>query len=185
MVLVSGGGGSWRNENSGNYRFVDQTSQAFQKAIILPHTFEAGPLSRTACEIRYFSRDSSLSTLSIPFATPVHDMAFFLQIPHILQTRSSGVGLFLRKDPERSPMSREFEDSLDISSLGNHRNSVTPFFQIISSFDRLVTDRMHVGIAGAMLGKKVDLYPSNYDKTKAVFDHSMITNFPNVRLREW
>lgn len=185
-VLVSGGGGSWRHANSGNLSFMQRTAPYFRKAIVLPHTFEAGALRAPDTEITYFSRDASMSLRSIPSAFPVHDMAFYLQLPELMRgTTGLGTGFFLRNDPEKNALSVPGSNSNDLSRLGTHRSQVTPFFQLIESYDRVVTDRMHIAIASAMLGKPTALLRGNYGKAEAVYEQSLKTRFPNVRLVEW
>lgn len=54
------------------------------------------------------------------------------------------------------------------------------FVNAIDLFDTIRTDRLHVGIASALLGKRVELHASNYFKIRAVYDFSMRERFPNV-----
>ena len=54
----------------------------------------------------------------------------------------------------------------------------------INRFDLIRTDRLHTGIAGALLGKQVEIYPNSYYKNAAVYDFSL-AHFPGVRFVEW
>lgn len=54
------------------------------------------------------------------------------------------------------------------------------FLQAIASFDAIRTDRLHVAIAGTLLGKQVTLYPNSYYKNRAVYAFSL-RKFSNVR----
>jgi glycosyltransferase involved in cell wall biosynthesis/exopolysaccharide biosynthesis predicted pyruvyltransferase EpsI len=47
------------------------------------------------------------------------------------------------------------------------------FIDAINTLDVVVTDRLHIGIASAMLGKKVYLLDNIYGKISAVYEHSM------------
>ncbi|MFO7902523.1 MAG: polysaccharide pyruvyl transferase family protein [Pirellulaceae bacterium] len=58
------------------------------------------------------------------------------------------------------------------------------FVRYINQFSVLNTDRLHVGIAGALLGKQVNLYVNDYFKINAVYEVSMRQRFPNVSLVE-
>jgi exopolysaccharide biosynthesis predicted pyruvyltransferase EpsI len=49
-------------------------------------------------------------------------------------------------------------------------------------FEEIRTDRLHVAIAGAVLGKSVKFHPNNYFKCRAVFEYSMAHRFSTV---EW
>lgn len=48
-------------------------------------------------------------------------------------------------------------------------------------FERVRTDRLHVAIASALLGKEVQFFANSYFKCRAVFEQSMAGRFPNVR----
>lgn len=70
-------------------------------------------------------------------------------------------------------------------SMG-HRSSAeaTAFelFRYLDRFDIINTNRLHVGIAGALLEKRVRFAPNSYWKNEAVYHHSLREAFPNV---EW
>jgi exopolysaccharide biosynthesis predicted pyruvyltransferase EpsI len=48
-------------------------------------------------------------------------------------------------------------------------------------WDEIKTNRLHLGIAGALLGEKVKFYGNNYYKCKAIYQYSMKNRFPNVQ----
>jgi hypothetical protein len=50
----------------------------------------------------------------------------------------------------------------------------------ISQFDAVQTNRLHIAILAAKLGKEVRLFPNSYYKIKAVFDHSFHESFDRV-----
>lgn len=188
LVLLSGGGGSWRNAGSGNRSFMATAASLFAKSVVMPHTYETGAIGGLGSgnEILYAARDDSLSLKSIPDAFVCHDMAFFLQLPELFAAPASGgTGYFLRGDPERNASAGGLPPGMDLSMQGNHLSNVTPFFQILSGFDKIVTDRMHIAIAGGMLGKQVELFPGNYGKANAVYDLSLKSNYPNVAMMSW
>lgn len=186
LVLVSGGGGSWRNEQSGNFKFVKSVAPAFAKMVVLPHTYETEKIPFNKSDVLYIARDSSISRTAIPESRACHDMAFFLQLPLVLDIpKSKATGVFLRNDPERHPSANSLGAGYDLSSMGNHLSPITPFFQVLAQFSQIVTDRMHVAIASAMLGLEVELYPGNYNKSVAVYSHTIQRFYPNVVLRSW
>jgi exopolysaccharide biosynthesis predicted pyruvyltransferase EpsI len=43
------------------------------------------------------------------------------------------------------------------------------------------TDRLHIAIISAMLGKTVEMYDNNYGKNRSVYEHSLASRFPNIR----
>ena len=54
-------------------------------------------------------------------------------------------------------------------------------FRFVNQYDEIRTNRLHVAIAGALLGKVVKFYSNSYFKNKAVYDFSMKDHFPNVQ----
>ncbi|MGB7419743.1 MAG: polysaccharide pyruvyl transferase family protein [Erythrobacter sp.] len=42
------------------------------------------------------------------------------------------------------------------------------------------TDRLHIAILSALLGKSVDMYDNNYGKNLSVYEHSLAGRFPNI-----
>jgi hypothetical protein len=57
------------------------------------------------------------------------------------------------------------------------------FLRAVDAFPIVRTDRLHVAIAGAMLGKQVWLYPNSYYKNRAVYEFSLRA-FSNVHFAE-
>ncbi|MEY3394215.1 MAG: hypothetical protein RL346_451 [Verrucomicrobiota bacterium] len=54
-------------------------------------------------------------------------------------------------------------------------------FRFMNRFDEVRTNRLHMAIAGALLGKQVKFYPNNYYKCEAVYRFSLENRFPNVQ----
>jgi exopolysaccharide biosynthesis predicted pyruvyltransferase EpsI len=92
-----------------------------------------------------------------------------------------------RKDLEgtRSEFPR---DNVDLSILFSHwaasemaAYSVTHrILRVINHYQTVRTDRLHVCIAAAKLGKKVEFFPNKYYKCEAVYQYSMRAQYPNV-----
>lgn len=57
------------------------------------------------------------------------------------------------------------------------------FISEINTYRRVETDRLHVGIVAACLGKEVELWANDYFKNRAVYENSL-SGFPNVRFVE-
>ena len=53
--------------------------------------------------------------------------------------------------------------------------------RFINGFEIVRTNRLHIGIMSAMLGKQVDLLDNSYGKIRDVFNHSLRDQFPNVQ----
>lgn len=80
--------------------------------------------------------------------------------------------------------------NFDLSSIYFHwvapemfaRLASRDFLAIADRYDEIRTNRLHVGIAGALLGKRVVLHDNSYGKNRAVWEYSLAGRFPNV---EW
>ncbi len=80
------------------------------------------------------------------------------------------------------------EDNLDASLAFNFgvtspmKASFTVFhlLKFLDAFDVINTNRLHVAIAGALLGKQVNLSSNSYFKCQAVYDYSLKDAFPSV-----
>jgi len=68
-----------------------------------------------------------------------------------------------------------------------HRQRICVARALLNQLSRVAqiqTDRLHVSISGALLGKPTELYAGSYYKNKAIFEHSMQANYPNVEFRD-
>lgn len=54
--------------------------------------------------------------------------------------------------------------------------------KFMNHYNEIRTNRLHISIGGALLGKQVKIYPNNYYKCEAIYRYSMKDRFPNV---EW
>ncbi|PWS39195.1 hypothetical protein DFH01_08155 [Falsiroseomonas bella] len=52
--------------------------------------------------------------------------------------------------------------------------------QVLSKFDEIRTNRLHVAISAGLIGKPTLFYPNNYFKCRAVWEFSMRDRFPHV-----
>lgn len=97
--------------------------------------------------------------------------------------------LAMRGDAE-SAGERVPNGNLDISELftlldttgADAELSARLFLGWISRYSTVTTDRLHVAIAGALLGKTVSLRPNSYYKCAAVWEHSIRGRFPGVQI---
>ena len=58
------------------------------------------------------------------------------------------------------------------------------FLRAVDLFEAIRTDRLHVAVAGAILGKDVEIFPNSYFKNRAMYEFSL-RRYPNVRFVEW
>lgn len=98
-------------------------------------------------------------------------------------------GRLLREDVE-SARGRSQGENLDISGLcisawANPdlvRLLAATFLRAISMFDEIETDRLHVAIAGGLLGIPVLFHPNSYHKNKSVHEFTISRFYPSVRM---
>jgi exopolysaccharide biosynthesis predicted pyruvyltransferase EpsI len=92
-----------------------------------------------------------------------------------------------RTDQEKSDIDIP-SDNVDLSSIFSYGvDSKEKAFYVcyrllnfINSYEEIRTNRLHVAIAGALLGKEVKLYSNSYYKCEAVYEFSIKGRFPNV-----
>ena len=95
-----------------------------------------------------------------------------------------------RTDREATGIARP-ADNYDLSSIyldwvspeGFARVASRDLLAIADRYDEIRTNRLHVGIAGALLGKRMVLHDNSYGKNRAIWEHSLAGRFPNVEWR--
>jgi len=108
-------------------------------------------------------------------------------VVHSKKRIQSGVLNAFRTDEERTDINIP-DDNIDISLPPSVRLNHETIAEInsrlllmtIDHFKEIRTNRLHIAIAGALLGKEVFLYPNNYFKNEAVYNSSLKHAFPNV-----
>jgi exopolysaccharide biosynthesis predicted pyruvyltransferase EpsI len=148
--------------------------ERFRRVIILPSTFDlAEPivreaLQRTKALVFARERESYEQIRHICNADIGHDCAFFFDFAPY-RRRGDGHLLAYRTDAE------SIRAALPV---GNNDVSVSCFgldhwLWTIARHDTVETDRAHVMIAAAMLGKRVTYSGTNYHKVPAIAAHSL------------
>jgi exopolysaccharide biosynthesis predicted pyruvyltransferase EpsI len=85
-----------------------------------------------------------------------------------------------RTQPSKSDLAKIFSPQGKLHKLGRYRLSAHFFLRAIDRFTLVRTDRLHLAIGAALLGKKVELHSNRYFKNRAVYDFSLRL-LPNVR----
>jgi exopolysaccharide biosynthesis predicted pyruvyltransferase EpsI len=103
----------------------------------------------------------------------------------ILMTPDAGPLRFMRQDGEAKIGRILEENTLDLSTAfefgvvpDTAEKSVWCMFRAIESATHVTTDRLHVGVSCAILGKSCTLLDNSYGKNKGIFLHS-IRRFTN------
>lgn len=184
-IALIGGGGGWNRNWSSTISFTNDAIERYRHTVVLPSSFDPqliADLPRN--NVTLISRASGPSASVADFEC--HDLAFYLQV-----TQTSSIDeipyplICLRRDKERNHASVSPDRNCDISLLGSAESSHLGFLSLIDRFGQIYTDRLHVAIAGAMLGKQVNLLEGNYKKNTGVHSLSLLNNYPNATLMEW
>ncbi len=94
----------------------------------------------------------------------------------------------MRTDGEATEETRPLHN-VDVSKLfdrecngfSDYKKTTEEVFSFLSLFDTVATNRLHVCIPAALLGKEVVFYKNNYFKNEEVFKNSIRDEFDNVR----
>jgi exopolysaccharide biosynthesis predicted pyruvyltransferase EpsI len=202
IIFYAGGGNLVEGKYKNAYHFINNNYRQNREIILLPHTVHGyDELLLSAKNLTIFCREKTsyqnLSAIGFPserlFLT--HDMAFQLSKMEFQDYLMNGKGTAncYRTDKESARPFDMPNDNRDISLSWNgelwHRpdfakNVTHSLASYLSAFETVKTDRLHVAILAAIIGKKVVLYPNNYFKIKAVFEYSIKEAFDNVVLIE-
>ncbi len=183
-LLVVGGGGAWCSHYPHLADSVANIQRrfGFKNIIVLPSTYDR---RYDIDNVTFCRRDHFLSKEHMPKALFCHDMAFFLGRIETSFSAEKGVGNMFRTDIETSGKIDVQEDNYDLSAQGNEKDAAAPFFYHINQYEVINTDRLHVSVAGSLLGKKVRLYEGSYGKNKSIYLSSMKSFFPNTEFMEF
>jgi hypothetical protein len=150
----------------------------FERVIILPSSFDlAEPrvrdaLRRTKALVFARERKSYEQIRGVCSAEIGHDCAFFFDFSPY-RRRGDGRLVAYRTDAESARAG---------VPAGNNDISVTCFgldhwLWTIARHDMIVTDRAHVMVAAALLGKHIEYHGTNYHKVLAIAEYSL-SSFP-------
>ena len=179
-TVIYGGGGGWCNLWNHSQVYVNKFKKNFD-VIVLPSSYES---DYSDDKVTFFTRDLYESSKNMPNAKFCHDMAFYIGNDFYKGVTGVGKGFFFRSDAESAGGVVIPSNNNDISAAGRHTTDVTQFFDEVSRFESVYTDRLHVAIAGCLLQKEVHLFLGSYFKSRAVYLSSMKDNFNNIYFHE-
>jgi hypothetical protein len=169
------GGGAWCKP----YHLIAETLPAvearFSRVIVFPSSFDTEEaivrevLSNTKAVVFARERESYERIRPLCDARLAHDAAFFFDFKPYQSGFHQGVLNAFRLDAEAggAPIP---EENRDISS---DCDTLDEWLWTISRHDLIRTDRAHVVIAAAMLGKRVEYRSSSYHKVPAIVSFSI------------
>ncbi|GAA3541903.1 hypothetical protein AFL01nite_25540 [Aeromicrobium flavum] len=187
-TAVVGGGGGWNRNWISTVAFTERVASMYRDVVVLPSSYDLDLLPETGLENAVLFSRAELSGTEKASGSPLrfcHDMAFFCELPEAPDRTLPYPLIALRRDKERHHLAVDPDRNFDISLLGTAHTDAGGFFDIVGRFEELYTDRLHVAIAGAMLGKSVFLLEGNYGKSEGVFRGSLAAHYPNVQLLDW
>lgn len=188
-VLFIDGGGNFVDYYSDIKEFLSTKPNVYKEIVILPHTIfgerQVDILNSLCGNVTVFCRERvSFNFLKEKYIKGNvylwHDCAFYNSFEKI----PGGVGVLnaFREDKE-SVNDTIPSDNIDVSYNGYATKPLDGLLDILRKHKEIHTDRLHVAICGALLGKEIKLYPNSYYKNKAVFEYSL-QKFPNLSFVE-
>ena len=182
QLVVISGGGAW----CGHYSHLSKSVQgiqnrfSFDNILVLPSTYEKPFDIKNVC---FFRRDKFQSKEAMPGATFCHDMAFFLPRYKIAPNCSTKEqSQFFRTDVESSNKITLTPDNRDLSAEGTELDPIAPFFEALTEYKVINTDRLHVSIGASLLGLEVNLREGSYFKNQAIYKSSLNEYFPKNKI---
>jgi exopolysaccharide biosynthesis predicted pyruvyltransferase EpsI len=189
-VLVGGGGNlieGYYNDLSG---FLARSGR-HNRIIILPHTIvgNAELWHSMKGRLEIFARERETLGFLTRIGIPAHkiyladDMAFWLdgRLPPLGVPQEATTLVCLRGDSESRHLVHPPSHNFDVSALMFNDwadedvtgHAARMFLTLIARYTHIVTDRLHVAIAGYLMGRTVTLLPNSYYKNRAVYASSM------------
>jgi glycosyltransferase involved in cell wall biosynthesis/GT2 family glycosyltransferase len=182
-VLLSGSGAWCRSYHEWMPRALAIAELRFERVIVLPSSFEitAEPVLRALerTDATVFAREpESLGAIQpVCRARLAHDCAFFYDFSGYSVAGAGTLAAF-RTDREATGGELVALDNDDISLTSP---TLLAWLDKIERHALIRTDRAHVMIAAALMGKQVEFAPSNYHKVDAIAAWSL-RDFPVRRI---
>lgn len=174
LALISGGGGWSRSYNEFMPELLAIAERRFERVIVLPSTFEVAEdrtraaLERTSATVFAREPESFRRIRGLCRAGLAHDLAFFVDLSAYASPGSGELNAF-RLDPER-PAGEIPADNVDLPDVAE---SLESFLEAISRHAVVNTNRAHVMIAAALMGKRVNYSPTDHFKVDALAESSL------------
>jgi len=170
------GGGSWCSPYHEILpRALAVAERRFDRVVVLPSSFDpdveeiARALSRTGARVFARERASLARIEGLCRASLAVDCAFFFDFEPYRRSGSGTLNAF-RTDREAAGTSPPPRGNDDISA---RCRSLDEWLWTIAGFEAVRTDRAHVMIAAAMLGKTVEYRSSSYHKVPAIAEYAL------------
>jgi polysaccharide pyruvyl transferase len=174
-TLIVGGSGAWCSYWYGAIAQVMQASSGFDRIVVFPSTFDVSDpaicdlvgATKATLYAREWVSEAGLRSIGADVVL-AHDTAFFFDFGPF-RRKGRGILRAFRTDPERAPANvlvvPEIGSSIDISA---RCSTLDEWLGRIAEVREVHTDRAHVMIAAALLGKRVRYRPCAYFKVNAL-----------------
>jgi GT2 family glycosyltransferase len=191
-ALICGGGGFCHPYHELMPHVLAVAEMRFERVVLLPSSFDTSvdavrdALESTRAVVFARERESYSQIQSLCDARLAHDCAFFFDYgPY--RKAGSGVLLALRTDHEST---RERSIPLENDDISATSGTLERFLERISSHELIQTDRAHVMIAAALLGKTVEFDSGSYFfEVPAIADYALngfpVKRLPAAAVPEW
>lgn len=160
-LIAEPGGGSLGTRVAGSPRRRRQLAAIPGPKIILPQTASDAGEDLSAFETVYAREETTWNMLRAvhPDVRLVPDLALSLRLPLSAPDRVQGE--FLRTD---------LEATIRGCDPVTYCDSVDAYLTLAGRYQRVVTNRLHFGIAALLQGQACTLRPSNYHKNRSIYD---------------
>ncbi|HXO43054.1 MAG TPA: glycosyltransferase, partial [Thermoanaerobaculia bacterium] len=175
LAVISGGGAWCRWFHEIMPRVLALAEMRFARVVVLPSSFDPSEeavrdvLGRSRAVVFARERESWRQIRGLCDARLAHDCAFFFDYTPFAAS-GDGVLHAYRTDREASSAFPVPADNEDISAL---LPTLRSWLQRIASAALVRTDRAHVMIAAALLGKEVEYRTSAYHKVPAIAEFAL------------
>lgn len=175
LAVISGGGAWSRRYNEMMPEALAIAELRFERVIVLPSSFEVSEdrvraaLEKSNATVFARERESFEQIRGLCRARLAHDCAFFADYSSYGASGEGELNAF-RVDDERLGVRAIPSDNVDIS---DGAESLDDWLRTIERHAVVNTDRAHVMIAAAMLGKEVRYAPSSYFKVEAIAEYAL------------
>lgn len=164
-LLVIGGGGGW-SRYWHHSPVVLLGATGFERVVVFPSSFDLGDqltsVMLTVTGARMFAREA-VSAEAVPGSVLAHCPSFFFDFKPWIQSGHGTLHAY-RSDHESlgEPVP---DDNVDISLVPGR---VQGWLGLIAGYAEVHTDRAHVMVAAALLGKRVRYRPNAYHKVASM-----------------
>jgi exopolysaccharide biosynthesis predicted pyruvyltransferase EpsI len=189
-VLIGGGGNLIEGRYDDLGTFMRRCGR-HNRIVVLPHTVVGNVelFQSLSGSSEVFARERTTYDFLVEIGLPsgrvhlAHDMAFSLdgELTPPARSTAGSVLICLRRDAESALVGLPPSGNLDVSSLMLHdwadpklaQMAAEIFLTIVGRYESIITDRLHVAIAGHLLRRRVTLVANCYFKNRAVYEFSL------------